>query len=214
MLSALKQKFTFQHFRFMKKELNNFQILKTIEVDSSVSQRKLSSQMELNVSSVNFALQNLVKKGFVTMTGENARCTQYYITPGGLREKTQLAYKFFGRNIPYYKEVRSDIESKITQATNGKRVSIAIYGANELSEIAYMVVSKMNCNFLGFFIDGTEISDKKLFGYGVQGLKLLKRNHECLLLLTEKFPADKINDLNTKNVDTLNLVDRVTVILN
>jgi predicted transcriptional regulator len=125
----------------MKKELNNFQILKTIEVDSSVSQRKLSSQMELNVSSVNYALQNLVKKGFVTMTGENARRTEYYITPEGLREKTQLAYKFFGRNIPYYKEVRNDIESKISQAINGKSSNIAIYGANELSEIAYMVAS-------------------------------------------------------------------------
>ncbi len=53
----------------MKKEFNDFQILKTIEEDASVTQRKLSSQMELNVSSVNVALQNLVKRGFVKTSG-------------------------------------------------------------------------------------------------------------------------------------------------
>ena len=196
----------------MKKELNNFQILKTIEVDSSVSQRKLSSQMELNVSSVNYALQNLVKKGFVTMTGENARRTEYYITPEGLREKTQLAYKFFGRNIPYYKEVRNDIESKISQAINGKSSNIAIYGANELSEIAYMVASKMNCNFLGFFLDDPKTSDNKILGFNVQELNSLINNQNCLLILTKAFPVDTINYLEANNViETLNLMDYVIV---
>ncbi|MHC4455212.1 MAG: winged helix-turn-helix transcriptional regulator, partial [Planctomycetota bacterium] len=41
----------------MKKDHNDFQILKTIEADSSVSQRQLSSQMQLNVASVNFAIK-------------------------------------------------------------------------------------------------------------------------------------------------------------
>ncbi len=196
----------------MQKELNNFQILKTIEADSSVSQRKLSTQMELNVSSVNFALQNLVKRGFVIMTGENAKRTEYYITPEGLRRKTQLAYKFFGRNIPYYKEVRNDIESKISQATNGGKASIAIYGANELSEIAYFVASKMNYNFLGFFLDDSKFRDKKILGFNIQELNSLTNNHNCLLILTKAFPVDTINFLEANNkVKTLNLMDYISV---
>jgi DNA-binding MarR family transcriptional regulator len=198
----------------MKKELNNFQILKTIEADASVSQRKLSSQMELNVASVNFALKNLIQKGFVTKVGENQRRTKYYITPEGLREKTHLAYKFYCQNIPFYNEVRNDIEARIVDVTKGKEIDIAIYGTSELSEIVYTVVSKMGLNFLGFFLDDSKITNEKILGYGVQGLKLLNRNQKCLLLLTEKFPADKINDLDTKNVDTLNLVDYITVVLN
>ncbi len=85
----------------MKKEHNDFQILKTVEADSSVSQRKLSSQMELNVASVNFALKRLIQKGFVTKEGVNPRRVKYHITPEGLRKKTQLAYRFFDRSIPY-----------------------------------------------------------------------------------------------------------------
>ena len=46
----------------MKKNFNNFQILKTIAADSSVSQRMLSSQMRLNIASVNFAMQGLIKR--------------------------------------------------------------------------------------------------------------------------------------------------------
>lgn len=196
----------------MKKDHNNFYILKTIEEDSSVSQRKLSSQMELNVASVNFALKNLVKKGFVTMVGENPRRTKYYITPEGLREKTHLAYKFFGRNIHFYKEVRNDIEARITKAIKGIETDIAIYGSNELSEIAYMVVSKMNCNFLGFFLESSKITSEKILGFTVQDIKLLKSDRQYLLLLTEEFPADKLNDKDTKNVGTLNLVDYITII--
>ncbi len=75
----------------MKKDHNDFQILKTVEADSSVSQRKLSSQMELNVASVNFALKRLIQKGFVTKEGENPRRVRYHITAEGLREKTSTA---------------------------------------------------------------------------------------------------------------------------
>ncbi len=196
----------------MKKDHNNFYILKTIEADSSVSQRKLSSQMELNVASVNFALKNLVKKGFVTMVGENARRTKYYVTPKGLREKTHLAYKFFGRNIHFYKEIRHDIEARVAKATDGVETGIAIYGANELSEIAYMVVSKMDYPFQGFFLERAKITNEKILGFNVQDIKLLKSDHQCLLLLTEEFPTDELNDMDTQNVGTLNLVDCVSVV--
>jgi DNA-binding PadR family transcriptional regulator len=190
-----------------KEELTDYNILKTIESDSTVSQRRLSSQMELNVASVNFALKRLVKKGFIRMVGVNPRRIQYFITPEGLREKIQLAYSFFGRNLHFYKEIRSDIESRITKATNGREAEIAIYGVGELSEIAYMAVSAMNINFIGFFLDGSKITNEEILGHQVQKLEFLKEMQPCLLLLTEEFPVDKICDKGLDNVDTLNLLN-------
>jgi predicted transcriptional regulator len=191
----------------MKKDHNDFQILKTVEADSSVSQRKLSSQMELNVASVNFALKRLIQKGFITKEGENPRRTSYHITPEGVRQKTQLAYQFVGRNIQYYQEVRSDIEARIVKATDGKETSLAIYGACELSEITYMVVSKMGWNFLGFFLEDSKITKEKTQDYKVQSLDLLKGDHKCLLLLTDECPEDILNDMDKKSVKTLSVVD-------
>ncbi len=191
----------------MTKEQTDFHILKTIENNASVSQRNLSSQMELNVASVNFALKRLIRKGFVRMVGANPRRIKYYVTPEGLREKTQLAYKFFSRNIHFYKEIRNDIETRIVETTNGTETSIAIYGAGELSEIAYTVVSKMSWNFLGFFLEDSRITDERILGYNFQQLDLLKQNHPCLLLLTDKLPADAVYDKDINNIETLNLVE-------
>jgi DNA-binding MarR family transcriptional regulator len=190
----------------MKKDHNDFQILKTVEADSSVSQRKLSSQMELNVASVNFALKRLIKKGFVTKEGENPRRVKYHITAEGLKEKTQLAYKFFDRNIPYYHEVRKDIESRIVKATDGKEISLAIYGASELSEIAYMVVSKMSWNFLGFYLEDSKITKEKILDYNFQNLDQLNGDQKFLLLLADKCSSDVLSDMGKKNIETLDLV--------
>ena len=190
-----------------KEELTDYNILKTIESDSTVSQRRLSSQMEINVASVNFALKRLVKKGFIRMVGVNPRRIQYFITPEGLREKIQLAYSFFGRNLHFYKEIRSDIESRITKATNGREAEIAIYGVGELSEIAYMAVSAMNINFIGFFLDGSEITNEEIFGHQVQKLEKLKEMQPCLLLLTNELSVDLKCDSNIKNADTVSLLN-------
>ena len=163
--------------------------------------------MDLNVASVNFARKRLIQKGFVTKEGEKPRRISYHITPEGLREKTHLAYKFFDRNIHYYKEVRNDIEARVLKATKGKEISLAIYGACEHSEITYMVVSKLNWNFLGFFLEDSKITDEKVLDYNVQSLDLLKSDHKCLMLLTDKCSPDVLNGIGKKNVKTLSLVD-------
>ena len=190
-----------------RKELTDYNILKTIESDSTVSQRGLSSQMEINVASVNFALKRLIKKGFIKMIGANPRRIRYHITPEGLRKKTQLAYRFFGRNFHFYKEIRKDIESRIAKVANGPETGIAIYGAGELSEITYMVVSLMKWRFIGFFSEGSKQTNEEIFGHEVQKLKNLKEMQPCLLLLTDEFSVDMKCDNNIKNVDTLDLLN-------
>jgi ribosomal protein S25 len=189
-----------------KEELTDYNILKTIESDSTVSQRRLSSQMEINVASVNFALKRLIKKGFIRMVGINPRRIQYYITPEGIREKTHLAYSFFGRNFHFYKEIRSDIESRIAKATNGKETEIAIYGVGGLAEITYSVVSLMKWRFLGFFLEDSKDTNEGILSHEVQTLESLKEMQPCLLLLTDELSMDKICDKGLNNVDTLNLL--------
>jgi hypothetical protein len=77
----------------------------------------------------------------------------------------------------------------------------------ELSEIAYMAVSAMNINFIGFFLDGSKITNEGIFGHKVQKLEFLKEVQPCLLLLTVEFSMDKICDKGLNNVDTLNLLN-------
>ena len=187
-----------------RKELTDYNILKTIESDSSVSQRGLSSQMQINVASVNFALKRLIKKGFIRMVGINPRRIKYFVTPEGVREKTQLAYRFFGRNLHFYKEVRCDIEARIAKATNGKETEIAIYGVGGLAEITYSVVSLMKWRFLGFFFEDSKDTNEGILNHEVQTLESLKEMQPCLLLLTDELSEDFIS---SNHLDTLNLLN-------
>jgi DNA-binding Lrp family transcriptional regulator len=192
--------------KYQKKEITDYHILKTVKKNPSISQRRLSSQMELNVASVNYDLQRLIKKGLIKMVGVNPRRIKYYITPKGLREKTQLAYRFFGRNLHFYKEVRNDIEARIVRATNGAKTRIAIYGVNELSEITYMAVTAMRWNIAGFFVEDSKITNKELFGHNIQGLGALKNISPCLLLLTDELSEDMLSDSDLKNIGILDLL--------
>jgi hypothetical protein len=141
------------------------------------------------------------------MVGINPRRIRYHITPEGIRKKTQLAYRFFGRNFHFYKEIRNDIESRIVKATNNPETGIAIYGVSGLSEITYMVVSLMKLQFVGFFLDGSKITNEEILGHQVQKLESLKEMQPCLLLLTDEFPVNMMCDNNIKNVNTLDLLN-------
>lgn len=191
---------------YQRKDITAYHILKTVESDASISQRRLSSQMDINVASVNFALKRLIKKGLVRMVGMNPRRIKYFVTPKGLREKTKLAYKFFGRNFHFYKEVRNDIEAQIKKANGKAEGKIAIYGINELAEIAYMAVMIMKLDFTGFFIDDSEITNKEIFGHKVHKLEFINKADPSLLLITESTSKDLILGRKIKKIDTLDLL--------
>ncbi|MCP4977849.1 MAG: hypothetical protein GY931_16995 [Maribacter sp.] len=70
----------------------------------------------------------------------------------------------------------------------------------------------MDYPFQGFFLERAKITNEKILGFNVQDIKLLRSDHQCLLLLTEEFPTDELNDMDTQNVGTLNLVDCVSVV--
>ena len=76
----------------MKKDHNDFQILKTVEADSSVSQRKLSSQMELNVASVIVDAEEATLKD---MENEERRAVPL---PGHARAKFLRRSEWMGNN--------------------------------------------------------------------------------------------------------------------
>ena len=58
---------------------------------------------------------------------------------------------------------------------------------------------------LGFFYDGSKITNEEIFGHQVQKLENLKEIQPCLLLLANQFSEDMKCDNNLKNMDTLNL---------
>lgn len=183
---------------YEKEELTNYHILTTLHKDNNVSQRILSSQIGVNVASVNFALKRLITKGLVKMIGVNPRRIKYIVTPKGLKEKSELAYKFFDRNFHFYKDVRNDIEDRIQEVSNGKNKSVAICGINKLSEITVLAIQNMELKLVGIFDGKDGKHSAKFLGYEVYELKDLKDKQPHIVLLTDKANIDAAINISKK----------------
>ncbi|MGR3319769.1 MAG: winged helix-turn-helix transcriptional regulator [Candidatus Anammoxibacter sp.] len=180
---------------FEKEELTSYHILTSLQKDKNLSQRTLSSHMGVNVASVNFALKRLITKGFIKMIGVNPRRIKYIVTPRGLKEKSELAYKFFDRNFHFYKDVRNDIEEKIQEVSNGKSTKVAICGKNQLSEITVLAIQNMELNLVGIFNGKDSKRGEKFLGHEVYALKNMKDRQPHIVLLTDDENIDLAKDI-------------------
>lgn len=183
-----------------QEEITQYNILQSLENGEQTSQRQLSSQLGINVASINFALKKLTKRGLVKMLGANPRRMQYILTPKGIAEKTQLAYKFFDRNFHFYKAVRKDVEDKISSISFDDKKRIAIYGVTDLMEIAYLVIQDKELDLVAIVDDETKI---RIFGYHVVGTEEINNYSPDFLMLTKELDAGKIKQIpiSTKIVD-------------
>ena len=183
-----------------QEEITQYNILQSIENDEQTSQRQLSSQLGINVASINFALKKLTKRGFVKMLGANPRRMRYILTPKGIAEKTQIAYKFFDRNFHFYKAVRKDVEDKIGSIQFNDKKRVALYGVTDLMELAYLVIQDKELDLVAIADDETKI---RIFGYHVIGTEELNNYSPDFLLLTKELDAGKGKQISdfTKIVD-------------
>ena len=183
-----------------QEEITQYNILQSIENGEQISQRQLSSQLGINVASINFALKKLTKRGFVKMLGVNPRRMQYILTPKGIAEKTQLAYKFFDRNFHFYKAVRKDVEDKIGSIQFNDKKRVALYGVTDLMELAYLVIQDKELELVAIVDDEMKI---RIFGYHVIGTEEISNYSPHFLLLTKEFDAEKVKQIpdGTKVVD-------------
>jgi predicted ArsR family transcriptional regulator len=175
-----------------QEEITQYNILQSIENGEQISQRQLSSQLGINVASINFALKKLTKRGFVKMLGANPRKMRYILTTKGITEKTQLAYKFFDRNFHFYKAVRKDVENKINSIAFDGKNRVAIYGATDLMEVAYLVIQNKQLDLVAIVDDEVKI---RVFGYQVIGIEEINTHTPDFLLLTKELDADKIKQI-------------------
>ena len=183
-----------------QEEITQYNILQSLENGEQTSQRQLSSQLGINVASINFALKKLTKRGFVKMLGANPRRMQYILTPKGIAEKTQIAYKFFGRNFHFYKAVRKDVEEKIGSIPFNDKKRVALYGVTDLMELAYLVIQDKELELVAIVDDEMKI---RIFGYHVIGIEEINIHPPDFLLLTKELDVEKLKQIPdcTKVVD-------------
>jgi EPS-associated MarR family transcriptional regulator len=91
-----------------------YRLLKLLELNPEVSQRRLAEELGVSVGKVNFCLRALLDKGLLKVRNfrdsQNKLAYAYYLTPKGAREKVRSTSGFLQRKMAEYQELEREIE--------------------------------------------------------------------------------------------------------
>ncbi len=102
---------------FAKSDLRDGEILKIlreIEGSPTVTQRELSSKMNISLGKVNYIINALINRGVVkanTFRKNNSKKAYFYVlTPHGLEEKAKAVNRFLKTKMVEYDNLKKEIE--------------------------------------------------------------------------------------------------------
>ena len=105
-------------------------ILRLLEEDSNLSQRRIARHLEVSLGSVNYCLRALVAKGWVKVNNfrrsDNKMAYAYILTPRGVVERTLLTKRFLQRKLNEYDQLKAEIAILKTQIWSEHRLESSL----------------------------------------------------------------------------------------
>lgn len=95
---------------------SHFRVLRTLEENSHLSQRKLAQVLGVSVAKVNLLLNGLVEEGHIKIeafrrSGDKLNKIAYLLTPEGLSNRMALTRDYLERKTREYEALQAEIES-------------------------------------------------------------------------------------------------------
>ena len=88
-------------------------LLQEIKKTPEMTQRELSSRLDISLGKVNFLIRALIDKGFIKANNfknaKNKYAYLYLLTPRGIEEKTKITCRFLKRKMKEYKQMEEEI---------------------------------------------------------------------------------------------------------
>ncbi len=88
-------------------------LLQEIKKTPEMTQRELSSRLDISLGKVNFLIRTLIDKGFIKANNfknaKNKYAYLYLLTPRGIEEKTKITCRFLKRKMKEYKQMEEEI---------------------------------------------------------------------------------------------------------
>ncbi len=99
----------------MKKEQDQFEVLRKIKKVPESSQRELAEELGFSLGKLNYCLKSLQKKGLIKLKNfkqqpNKIRYLRYVITPKGVSERTKLTLNFMKRKMKEYDQLKKELE--------------------------------------------------------------------------------------------------------
>lgn len=101
-----------------------YKILKKLETNPAISQRKLAEDLGMSLGKINYCLQALIDKGLVKAKNfsksQHKRRYLYLLTPQGIDSKARLTRRFLQCKLAEYEALREEIEQIQAELNAGK----------------------------------------------------------------------------------------------
>lgn len=98
----------------MAEDPTNFDLLKELEGNPSLSQRDLAKRLGISLGKVNFCLNALVGKGWLKVNNfrnsKNKLAYAYVLTPHGIEARARMTVDFLRYKMQEYERLKAEIE--------------------------------------------------------------------------------------------------------
>lgn len=114
------------------------EMLHAVERDARVSQRSLSSSLNIALGLTNAYLKRCIGRGLVKVTKAPPNRYSYYLTPAGFSEKAKLTARYLSSSFSFYRRARNQCDDLLQAAADTGVQRLALMGSGELAEIALL----------------------------------------------------------------------------
>ena len=128
-------------------------LLEAVSEDASATQRRLASKLGVAVGLTNIYLKRLVHKGYIKCVSIKSNRVRYLLTPSGIAAKTRLTYEFMEYSLRLYRGARVRVREVLAPLADRRDLRVAIYGAGEAAELAYLCLRELGLEPIAVFSD-------------------------------------------------------------
>lgn len=100
-----------------------YKILKLLESNPEISQRKLAEELGISLGRANYCMQALMEKGLIKVknfrNSKNKSGYMYFLTPRGIEEKVRVTANFLKRKVEEYENLEKEIEQLRSEVVTG-----------------------------------------------------------------------------------------------
>ena len=119
-------------------------LLSAVESNEPQTQRSLAVRIGVALGMTNGLLKRAVNKGLIKISQAPAKRYMYYVTPRGFREKSRLVAEYLSSSLVFIREGKEQFNAEFERARNDGRRRIALFGTEELTDIAILAANEAN----------------------------------------------------------------------
>lgn len=130
----------------MKKEAllldKEYVIMSAIEENKSLTQRELSSELGVSVSTVNVLINKMIKAGLIKINHVSKRQVLYMLTPKGIIEKTRKTARYLKSHYRVIFETKEKIKSVLGTLSEKHDVIFILMPEDEMGAIIQIAIDE------------------------------------------------------------------------